>query len=142
MEASLPLLRSAILAGDTDQVTALLDSQPELRARLNDGDPQFHFGATTVILAVGKKNREMIDLLLAAGADINARSNWWAGSFGVLDGCAPALAPFLIERGATVDAHAAARLGMLDRLREVVDADPKAVHARAGISTTIRRRSR
>jgi hypothetical protein len=136
MEASLPLLRSAILAGDTDQVTALLDSQPELRARLNDGDPQFHFGATTVILAVGKKNREMIDLLLAAGADINARSNWWAGSFGVLDGCAPALAPFLIERGATVDAHAAARLGMLDRLREVVDADPKAVHARGGDGQT------
>jgi hypothetical protein len=136
MEDSLPRLRSAILSGDTAQVTALLDSHPELRTRLNEGDPQFHFGATAVILAVGKKNRDMIDLLLNAGADIDARSNWWAGSFGVLDGCAPALAPFLIERGATVDAHSAARLGMLDRLREIVDATPEAVHARGGDGQT------
>src|SRR3954465_8557657 len=100
MEDLLPRLRSAILAGDPAQVSALLDSNPELRARLNEGDPQFHFGATTVILAVGKKNRGVIDLVLRAGADINARSNWWAGSFGVLDGCAPELPPFLIERRA------------------------------------------
>jgi len=136
MEDSLPRLRSAILAGDTADVTSLLDSYPELRARLNEGDPNFHFGATTLILAVGKKNREMIDLLLRAGADINARSNWWAGSFGVLDGCTPELAPFLIERGAAVDAHAAARLGMLDRLREIVDATPDVVHARGGDGQT------
>ena len=60
----------------------------------------------------------MIDVLLDAGADINARSHWWAGSFGVLDSADPELVPFLIERGAHVDAHAAARLGMLDRLRD------------------------
>jgi ankyrin repeat protein len=136
MEDLLSRLRSAILAGDTAEVSALLDSNPELRARLNEGDPQFHFGATSVILAVGKRNREMIDLLLRAGADINARSNWWAGSFGVLDGCAPELAPFLIERGAKVDAHSAARLGMPDRLREIVDADSEIVHARGGDGQT------
>lgn len=42
------------------------------------------------------------DLLLQAGASINARSHWWAGGFGVLDND-HGLAPFLIERGATVD---------------------------------------
>ena len=47
----------------------------------------------------------MIDALLRAGADIDARSDWWAGSFGVLD-YASGLENFLIERGARVDAHA------------------------------------
>jgi ankyrin repeat protein len=78
----------------------------------------------------------MVEVLLDAGADPNARSEWWAGSFGVLETCDPALAPVLIERGATVDAHAAARLGMADRLAALLDADPALVHARAGDGKT------
>jgi ankyrin repeat protein len=39
---------------------------------------------------------------------------------------------FLIERGATVDVHVAARLDMLERLDELVCADPGCVHARGG----------
>jgi hypothetical protein len=59
----------------------------------------------------------VIEILLRASADINARTHWWAGGFGVLDDAArpdrdPGLAAFLIERGAIVDAHAAAKLGM------------------------------
>jgi len=77
----------------------------------------------------------MIDVLLEGGADINARTQWWAGGFGVLDGNTP-LAPFLIERGATVDVHAAARLGMLERVMEIVDGDPDLVHARGGDGQT------
>jgi ankyrin repeat protein len=75
-------------------------------------------------------------VLLRYGADINARSDWWAGSFGVLDLCAPDFAPFLIERGATVDAHAAARLGMIDTLDALVSANPELVHARGGDGQT------
>jgi ankyrin repeat protein len=56
------------------------------------------------------------------------------GSFGVLDSQPDS--PFLIERGAIVDAHAAARLGMLDRLRALVAADPTVVHARGGDGQT------
>jgi ankyrin repeat protein len=78
----------------------------------------------------------MVDLLLQHGADIDARSDWWAGSFGVLDSCDPEFAAFLIERGATVDAHAAARLGMLDRLKALVAANPKVVHGRGGDGQT------
>ena len=78
----------------------------------------------------------MIALLLAHGANISARSEWWAGSFGVLDGCDPALAPFLIEHGAVVDAHAAARLGMLARLTALVSSDPDVVNARGGDGQT------
>ena len=93
------------------------------------------FGATPLLCAVHRDNREMVDVLLRAGADINARSDWWAGSFGVLDHDGR-LADFLIERGATVDAHAAARLGSIERLEALVAADPGYVHARGGDGQT------
>src|SRR5262245_38232241 len=63
------------------------------------------------------RSREMLDVLLDAGADINGRSRWWAGGFGILDCASPEVAAYAIERGATVDVHAAARLGLMDRLR-------------------------
>jgi len=80
--------------------------------------------------------REIVDVLLDAGASIHARSQWWAGSFGVLDHDNHDMVPFLIERGATVDAHAAARHGMLEKLRELVSANPTLVHARGGDGQT------
>ena len=129
-------LSSAVSANDTPRAAELLAKHPELRARLNYPAPGGAFGATVLMPAVQRENREMIDLLLRHGADIDARSDWWAGSFGVLDGCEPAFAPFLIERGATVDAHAAARLGMLERLDALVSANPELVHARGGDGQT------
>src|SRR3970040_2273268 len=110
-EAAEPL-NTAVLANDATDVAAVLDRHPELKARLDDPLPDFDFGATPLLGAVYRNNREMIDVLLHAGADINARSDWWAGSFGVLDHDGD-LPEFLIERGATVDVHAAARLGIL-----------------------------
>ena len=61
------------------------------------------------------------------------REAMWAGSFGVLDGADPDFAPFLISRGARVDAHSAARLGMLDTLRQLIGANPELVHARVAM---------
>jgi ankyrin repeat protein len=78
----------------------------------------------------------MLDVLLEAGADINAKSRWWAGGFGLLHGAEPDLAQYAIERGATVDVHAAARLGMIEKLRELIAADPALVHARGGDGQT------
>jgi ankyrin repeat protein len=43
---------------------------------------------------------------------------------------------FLIERGATVDVHTAAHLGMLERLKELVSANPELVHARGSDGQT------
>ena len=54
------------------------------------------------------KSRGLLDVLLEAGADINARSNWWAGGFGLLDWAPPDVAKYAIERGATITIHAAA----------------------------------
>ena len=74
----------------------------------------------------------MVDVLLEHGANINERTRWWAGSFGVLDSASPKLAEYLISRGAMVDIHAAARLGMIDRIRELLALNPELVHARGG----------
>ncbi len=83
-----------------------------------------------------RSDRATIDVLLQAGADIRKRTDWWAGGFGVLDDCDPSLVDFLVERGAVIDAHAAARLGMMPKLRELVAADPSVVHAKGGDGQT------
>jgi len=129
-------LAEAVRANDIGRATDLLQSNPHLGSKLNDPAPGGAFGGTVLMPAVRWQNREMIDLLLSHGADINGRSDWWAGSFGVLDSCEPGFAAFLIERGAKADAHAAARLGMLETLQELVSANPDIVHARGGDGQT------
>ena len=129
-------LAEAVRASDTVRVSDLLLHHRALASRLNDPMPGSAFGTPVIGPAVQHKNLEMIDLLLRHGADINARSRWWAGGFGVLDLCDPSLAPALIERGARVDAHAAARLGMLSGLDALVTENPGVVHARGGDGQT------
>jgi len=128
-------LAAAVKANDLARAEQTLERHPELKSRLNEPRPEFSFGATLLLGALQRRSKEMIDLLLRAGADINARSHWWAGGFGVLDDD-HGLASFLIERGATVDAHAAARLGMLDKLKDLISAKPELVHARGGDGQT------
>lgn len=82
------------------------------------------------------RSSEMLDALLDAGADIDAKSDWWAGGFGVLHHAKPEVAKHAIDRGATVDIHAAARLGLVDRVRKLVAADPALVAARGGDGQT------
>ncbi len=124
-------LKAAFVADDADSVRVLLQTQPTLTALINE--PVGPFDSPAI---VNVQSREMLDVLLEAGADIDARSRWWAGGFGLLDTADPALAAYAIERGATVDAHAAARLGLLERLRELVSRDAAAVHARGGDGQT------
>lgn len=128
---------AAFHAGDAAGVGRALERHPQLKSMIDQPAPGLAFGATPLLEAAGRGNREMVDVLLRAGGDINARSHWWAGSFGVLDhDHDPGFVTFLIERGARVDVHAAARLGMLDRLKELVSASPELVHARGGDGQT------
>lgn len=129
-------LREAVKDQDSNRVRALLDRHAELRAAINDPLPDYAFGQNALFAAVQRTDRATIEVLLAHGADINKRSDWWAGGFGVLDDCDPSLADFLIERGAHLDAHAASRLGRIDALRALLDADPSLVHARGGDGQT------
>lgn len=124
-------LTSAFRADDAERVRAMLARQPGLAVLINE--PIGPFDSPPII---NVRSKGMLDVLLDAGADINARSRWWAGGFGLLDSAAPELASYAIERGAIVDVHAAARLGMMDRLRALVSNDPQAVHARGGDGQT------
>jgi len=128
-------LATALNRRDPAGVRKVLAEHPGLKARLDEPLPGGEFGATALLTAAHQGNRELVDLLLDAGADINQRSHWWAGSFGVLDHDGP-MVSYLIERGATVDAYAAARHGMMDRLQALVEADPSAVLLRGGDGQT------
>ncbi len=126
---------AAVKTDDVPRAAACLDRHPELRARLNDAFPGLPFDGTLLLAAVSRQNRSMIDLLLERGADINQRSHWWAGGFGVLDGDHD-LTDFLVQRGATIDIHAAARRGRSDAVKTMLDSDPTLARARGGDGQT------
>ncbi|HEY3934893.1 MAG TPA: ankyrin repeat domain-containing protein [Gemmatimonadales bacterium] len=129
-------LIGAVRVNDEAKVAHLLRAHPDLEATINRGTDELGFGATPLIGAVQRGNRAMIDTLLAAGADLAVKSDWWAGGFSVLETASEDLVPFLVERGAAIDAVAAARFGMVDRLADIVVADPGAVHQRSGDGKT------
>jgi ankyrin repeat protein len=131
----LEALEAAVQLDDADAVRDVLSRFPSATARLNDALPHDAFGATPLIAAVNQKNTAMVSVLLNAGADINQRSHWWAGGFGVI-GDDAAMNRFMISQGARLDAHDASRLGMLDLLRDIVRDDPAAVNARFGDGQT------
>ncbi len=132
-EAADPMavLHQAFVDDDAPRLRELLERFPAFKARINEP-----FGAFATPAVTQARSRAMLDVLLDAGADINAKSQWWAGGFGLLHGANPELAAYAIARGAAVDVHAAARLGMLDRLRTLIAADPALVHARGGDGQT------
>lgn len=123
----LKLAHEAFQKDDAKALRQLFQQYPQLKGVVRQ--PILAFDSPPII---NVRSREMLDLLLEAGADINDRSRWWAGSFGLLDAIDPKLAPYAIQRGAIVTAHAAARLGMMDRLKEMIAADPSLVHALGG----------
>jgi len=125
------LFKQALEAQDAGRFRELLEEFPQARALINEPIAAFDSPVITQV-----RTREMLDALLEAGADINARSRWWAGGFGLLDSADPELATYAIQRGANLDIHAAARLGMFDKVRELVAADPRLVHARGGDGQT------
>jgi ankyrin repeat protein len=131
-EEPVEALTAAIKANNPSLVRDVLVRHPSLKSRINEPLPNYSFDTPPIVAAVQKENREIIDLLLNAGADVNQRTRWWAGSFGVLDCASSGLADYLISRGAVIDIHAAARLGKIDHVRELLAADPQLVDARGG----------
>ncbi len=86
-------LQAAIKANDASLVRRVLARHPALKTQLNEPLPNYGFDTPALIAAVQRNNREIIDALLDAGANINARTKWWAGSFGALDMSSPELTP-------------------------------------------------
>lgn len=125
-------LTAALKSNEASLVKSVLGRHPSLKSQINEPLPGYGFDAPAILAAVQHNNRDIVDLLLEAGANINERSRWWAGGFGVLDSADPEMAAYLISRGATVDIHAAARLGIIERVRELLAHSPQLVHARGG----------
>lgn len=125
-------LVAAIRGNDGALVRAVLARHPSLREKIDEPLPGLAFDAPAVVAASHRENREMMEALLEAGADINARSRWWAGGYGVLDSCGGEFAEYLISRGAKLDIHSAARFGKIEELKKMLAADPQRVYARGG----------
>jgi hypothetical protein len=124
---------AALRDQDVGRVRQLLETYRDVRAAINA--PIGYFDGRPAAMA--KKNLRLLDVLLAHGADLNLKSAWWAGGFGLLEyDCTPEEAAPLIERGAAIDVFGAAHLGMFERLRELIDADRSLVHARGGDGKT------
>lgn len=130
-DAVIERAKRAFHADDAPGLRALLAAEPGLKALINASIGPFDSPAVC-----GARSREMLDVLIEAGADINAKSSWWAGGFGLLHNASPELARYAILRGAIVAIHAAARLGMIERVRELVAGDAALLHARGGDGQT------
>ena len=122
----------AVLENDVPKTRKLLSSDSHLVENINRC--WFYFDSPAVVHA--KQNIEMIETLLDFGADINARSDWWAGSFGVLDGVDLDQASRLMELGAKLDINSASELGLIDEVNNFLREDPNVVHARGGDGQT------
>jgi hypothetical protein len=125
------LLRQAFAEDDAPLFRRLLERYPALKARIDEPVEAFNSPVITRV-----RSREMLDVVLEAGANIDVRSKWWAGGFGLLDTAEPDLAHYAIEHGAKVDVHAAARLGLMEKMREFLVANRQLVHARGGDGQT------
>lgn len=117
----------AVRGGNIPAMQQLLASA-HVRKRVND--PMFDFGQRAAHIAA--KNAPMLSALIAAGADVNLKSDWQNGPYTVLDHTHEDTARLLLAHGAKLTPNVAARLGWLDELRTLVKADPALVHARGG----------
>ncbi len=124
----------AVQDGDIEAVRRLLATDKTLATQIDA--PWFSFDAPAIVFAAASGNHELVEVLLDAGANIDVKSSWWAGGTSALQHAAGAmlnydteLAEYLIERGATVDAHAAAGLDMSEKLAELIHEDPEVVNA-------------
>ncbi len=79
---------------------------------------------------------ETAELLLRHGACVEKVGEWWKPGFGVIPGVDSTVGRFLVDRGAVLSPHAAAALGLTDRLAVMLGDDPECVHAPGGDGAT------
>lgn len=109
-----------VAAGDADAVRAAVTASPGLLARTVEREGQG--GWTPLHLAVAEGQAEIVRLLVEAGADLTARTDFNRTPLHVALQSRPAMTPLLRELGAEVDAPSAAYLGDVDQLTRSLDA--------------------
>ncbi|MCY3832224.1 MAG: hypothetical protein OXG85_04350 [Chloroflexi bacterium] len=129
---ALEQFKQLVYAKDAEKLDALLRENPELKSTIDD--PHFWFGSTALIIV--KEDIDVVDVLLKHGADINVKSQWWAGDFHILEVTSAEAAQRLIERGAEITVHAAAEQGWLDWLEAAYQRDASIVNQRGGDGKT------
>jgi ankyrin repeat protein len=113
-----------------DLLSRILAEDPSrVNERGGDGQTPLHFA----------RSRAVVDLLLSAGADIDARDvdhRSTAAEWMLSDADDPKsrldLARYLVERGASVDIFLAAALGLTDRALALASANPSVLQLRTG----------
>ena len=129
-EAALEAFKLAVNTRDSARLKTLLRTNPTLVAQIDA--PLFSFDSPAVLQAAHHKDRKTLEVLLEHGASINARSQWWAGGFGVLPHDDLEFAEYLVERGAVIDVWAAAGMNRLELLQEMLQGNPVLANARGG----------
>jgi len=130
-QADLRVFHDGVTGGDVARVRQLLAAK-HVQQEINT--PMFAFGQRALHIAA--KDAKMLEVLIAAGADVTLLSDWENGPYTVLDNTTEKTARFLLTHGATLTVNVAARLGWLDDLQRLVAADSGLVHARGGDGQT------
>lgn len=114
-----------------DLLRSMLDADPSrAHERGGDGQTPLHFA----------RSRAVADLLLDAGADIDATdrdhrstpAQWMLGDAHDPAKSRLSLARYLVDRGASADIFLAAALGLTSRVREMLSRDPSLLALRTG----------
>ncbi len=125
-------LHDAFQRRDAARVRRLFSEHTDFGRQIDA--PVFAFNAPAIVAFAG--DADMVDALLEAGADPNARSAWWAGPFHALHVATGAAAERLLAAGAVPDACAAAHLDDASLLASMLAADPARAHERGGDGQT------
>ena len=108
----------------------LAEDPARVSERGGDGQTPLHFA----------RSRRVVDLLLGAGADIDARdidhrstaAEWMIGDVEAPRESRIGIARYLVERGASADIFLAAALGLTDRARALLARDASLLSLRTG----------
>jgi len=121
---------AAIAAGDARSLQSCLEAAPELVRERHPGDGSAGSGGQTGLhLCVRTGSPAMAEMLLAGGVDLEARNEEGRTALhDALEFGQREIEEVLHRHGANLDICAAAILGRVERVRELLDAEPEQVN--------------
>lgn len=126
------LFFQALFENDVIRCKEMLQATPALATATKDGATALHYAAL-------ENQREIVDLLIAAGADLNIRDEeygaapiGWANEKGHSE-----MVLYLFEKGANVDLHRAAAFGLTEKVKDLLASENKFVNTISGYGTPL-----